>query len=125
LFSDPAALRELYEALEDVTVDPAIPITINTLSGVFYMEQYNDISFTIGAKLVVLIEHQSTVNRNMPLRLLLYKANKGKNTRSSLFLSFLLCLRGAYSSWFFCSRQTPLIQSGMDAGRKRWRWKKR
>jgi hypothetical protein len=74
LFSDPAALRELYEALEGVTIDPAIPITINTLSGVLYMEQYNDISFTIGGKLVVLIEHQSTINRNMPLRLLLYIA---------------------------------------------------
>jgi hypothetical protein len=74
LFSEPAALRELYEALEGVTIDPAIPITINTLSGVLYMEQYNDISFTIGGKLVVLIEHQSTINHNMPLRLLLYIA---------------------------------------------------
>jgi hypothetical protein len=74
LFSDPATLRELYGALEGITVDPALPITINTLSGVLYMEQYNDISFTIGNKLVVLIEHQSTINRNMPLRLLLYIA---------------------------------------------------
>jgi hypothetical protein len=32
----------------------------------------NDISFEIGDKLVVLIEHQSTINPNMPLRLLLY-----------------------------------------------------
>jgi predicted transposase/invertase (TIGR01784 family) len=38
------------------------------------MEQYNDISFTIGNKIVVLIEHQSTINPNMPLRLLLYIA---------------------------------------------------
>jgi hypothetical protein len=72
LFSDSDVLRELYGALEGVTVDPAVPITINTLSGVLYMEQYNDISFTIGNKLVVLIEHQSTINRNMPLRLLSY-----------------------------------------------------
>jgi hypothetical protein len=32
----------------------------------------NDVSFLIGDVLVVLIEHQSTVNENMPLRLLLY-----------------------------------------------------
>ena len=74
LFGDPAALRELYGALEGVTLDPAIPVTINTLSGALYMERYNDISFTIGDKLVILIEHQSTINHNMPLRLLLYIA---------------------------------------------------
>jgi hypothetical protein len=74
LFSDPPALRELYGALEGITLDPAIPIIINTLSGVLYMERYNDISFTIGKRLVILIEQQSTINRNMPLRLLLYIA---------------------------------------------------
>jgi transcriptional regulator of heat shock response len=34
--------------------------------------QQNDISFTIGDKLVVLIEHPSTPNENMPLRMLMY-----------------------------------------------------
>ncbi|MDR0655577.1 MAG: Rpn family recombination-promoting nuclease/putative transposase [Treponema sp.] len=74
LFSDPQTLRELYGALEGVSVDPAVPVAINTLSGALYMDQYNDISFTIGDKIVVLIEHQSTINPNMPLRLLLYIA---------------------------------------------------
>jgi hypothetical protein len=74
LFSDPDTLREIYSAIEGVSLDPALPITINTLSGVLYMAQYNDISFTIGNKIVVLIEHQSTINPNMPLRLLLYIA---------------------------------------------------
>jgi hypothetical protein len=36
------------------------------------MDLCTDISFEIGGKLVVLIEHQSTINENMPLRLLLY-----------------------------------------------------
>ena len=36
------------------------------------MDLYNDISFEIGGKLIVLIEHQSTINPNMGLRLLLY-----------------------------------------------------
>ncbi len=32
----------------------------------------NDVSFGLGGKLLVLAEHQSTVNENMPLRGLLY-----------------------------------------------------
>jgi predicted transposase/invertase (TIGR01784 family) len=74
LFGDPETLRELYGALEGVPLDAGIPITINTLTDVLYMDQYNDISFTIGNKLVILIEHQSTINPNIPLRLLLYIA---------------------------------------------------
>jgi hypothetical protein len=74
LFSDPESLRELYSAIEGVPLDPSAVITVNTLSNVLYMEQYNDISFTINNKLVILIEHQSTINPNMPLRLLLYIA---------------------------------------------------
>ncbi len=36
------------------------------------MDFNNDISFEIGGKLVVLIEHQSTINPNIALRLLIY-----------------------------------------------------
>jgi hypothetical protein len=74
LFSKPDTLRELYGALEGVTVDPAVPIIINTLEGVLFKARMNDISFIIGGRVVVLIEHQSTINENMPLRLLLYIA---------------------------------------------------
>jgi len=38
------------------------------------MGQINDVSFTVGDRLIVLIEHQSTINENMPLRLLMYVA---------------------------------------------------
>ncbi|GHV77294.1 hypothetical protein AGMMS49942_21150 [Spirochaetia bacterium] len=72
LFSDPETLRELYCAIEGILVDPALPVIINTLEDVFFMNQKNDISFVIGGKLVVLIEHQSTINPNMPLRFLMY-----------------------------------------------------
>jgi hypothetical protein len=74
LFSDPDTLRELYGALEGVTLDPSVPISINTLEGVLFKARMNDISFEIGDKLVILIEHQSTINPNMPLRLLMYIA---------------------------------------------------
>jgi predicted transposase/invertase (TIGR01784 family) len=93
LFSDPALLRELYCALEDVSLPPDAPVSINTLEDVLFMDLINDISFEIGGKLVVLIEHQSTINRNMALRLLMYIARvyekiiEGRNVYSSKPLS--------------------------------------
>ena len=72
LFSNPDALRELYSALEGITLPPDLPIEINTLTDVLYMGRINDVSFTVDNRLVVLIEHQSTINPNMPLRLLMY-----------------------------------------------------
>ena len=74
LFSNPDVLRELYSAIEGVDLPADTPISINTLSDILYMDQINDISFTVDNRLVVLIEHQSTINRNMPLRLLMYIA---------------------------------------------------
>ncbi|WP_232616858.1 Rpn family recombination-promoting nuclease/putative transposase, partial [Treponema primitia] len=72
LFNDEDRLRELYAALEGIEYDPAISITINTLEDVLYMDRINDLSFTVGDKLVFVIEHQSTLNQNMPLRILSY-----------------------------------------------------
>jgi predicted transposase/invertase (TIGR01784 family) len=80
LFSNHDALRELYCALEGVNLPPDTPIDINTLKDVLFMEQINDISFTVDNRLVVLIEHQSTINPNMPLRLLLYIARVYEKT---------------------------------------------
>jgi hypothetical protein len=74
LFSDPDTLRELYSAIEGVTLPPDTPVDINTLSDVLFMKQINDVSFLIDNRLVVLIEHQSSINENIPLRLLLYVA---------------------------------------------------
>jgi hypothetical protein len=93
LFSDPALLRELYCALEDVNLPPDATVSINTLEDVLFMDLINDISFEIGGKLIVLIEHQSTINRNMALRLLMYIARvyekiiEGRNVYSSKRLS--------------------------------------
>ena len=75
LFSEPEVLRELYSALEGVSLPPDVPVTINTLEDVLFMDRVNDISFEIGGKLVVLIEHQSTINPNIALRLLMYIAS--------------------------------------------------
>jgi hypothetical protein len=72
LFSDEQLLRELYNALAGTNYGDDVAVSINTLENVLFMERQNDISFTIGGKLVILLEHQSTINRNMPLRFLFY-----------------------------------------------------
>jgi predicted transposase YdaD len=72
LFRDPDILRELYCALSNVSLPPDIPVTINTLDDVLIIDKFNDVSFEIGGKIIVLIEHQSTINLNMPVRLLIY-----------------------------------------------------
>ena len=42
------------------------------LDSALYMSYANDVAMQIDGRIVVLIEHQSTINRNMPLRLLDY-----------------------------------------------------
>ena len=74
LFHDEKRALELYNALTDnrFTADDGLCFT--TLENVLFMDRSNDISFTIGGKLVVCIEHQAGINKNMPLRALIYIA---------------------------------------------------
>ena len=74
LFSDPDVLRELYSTLEGITLPSDVPITINTLENALFQNRINDISFEIGGKLVILVEHQSTLSSNLALRILFYIA---------------------------------------------------
>jgi len=74
LFGTPEVLKELYSAIEGIDIPKNAVININTLSDVLYMRQINDVSFTIDDRIVVLIEHQSTINNNVPVRLLMYIA---------------------------------------------------
>ncbi|GAB7141009.1 Rpn family recombination-promoting nuclease/putative transposase [Deferribacterales bacterium RsTz2092] len=73
LFSDKDRLVELYNAIVGANIVTADDIEINTLENILFMNRRNDLSFVIGKdKLVVLVEHQSTINHNMPLRFLEY-----------------------------------------------------
>jgi hypothetical protein len=72
IFNNEDLIRDLYGSIKDVSIDPEVPININTLENIVINGRVNDISFEIGNKLVVLIEHQSTINPNMPLRFLMY-----------------------------------------------------
>ncbi|MDR1812060.1 MAG: hypothetical protein LBQ87_04480 [Candidatus Fibromonas sp.] len=72
LFGEKENLLELYNAIENTNYGKDTEIIITTLKNALFMEQQNDISFVINGKIVVLIEHQSTINQNMPLRGLVY-----------------------------------------------------
>ena len=72
--SDPKRLIEVFNAIEGTSYPPDTPIEINTLTNVLFKNQLNDLSFELDHQFVVLIEHQSTINDNMALRLLLYCA---------------------------------------------------
>ena len=67
-------LVEIYNAVEGTTYPLDTPVRKNTLTDVLYKDRINDISFTLDGRTLVLFEHQSTVNENMPLRLLSYVA---------------------------------------------------
>ncbi|MDR0908270.1 MAG: Rpn family recombination-promoting nuclease/putative transposase [Spirochaetaceae bacterium] len=79
LGQDKDALREIYGAIEGVFIDPNFEVTVDTLDDVLFMDRNNDISFEIGDKLVILMEHQSSINPNMPLRMLFYIARIYEN----------------------------------------------
>lgn len=62
------------DALYDTNYPPGTPVDINTIQEALYMVKKNDISFTIANTYLVISEHQSTINYNMPLRDLWYIA---------------------------------------------------
>ena len=73
-FNEPTRLLSLCNAILGTDYQDAAQLKINTLAGIFFDDQKNDISCTLGDTFLVLIEHQSSVNENMPLRCLSYVA---------------------------------------------------
>lgn len=74
LFGEKSKLIELYNAIKGTNYQLDTELEINTLEAILYMDRTNDISFLLDGKLIVLLEHQASVNKNMPLRFLLYIA---------------------------------------------------
>ena len=72
LLSDEKALAEVYSAISGEDCGPDVNIKIATLKKCLSGGLFNDIAFMLDDQLVVLIEHQSTINENMPFRMMLY-----------------------------------------------------
>ena len=67
-------LLAVLNAIKGTHYNDSSCIKINTLSGSFYSNIKNDISFMLDTLIMMLIEHQTTINPNMPIRMLEYVA---------------------------------------------------
>ena len=76
LFNNKAAIIDLYNALSGSDYPPDTYVKIVTLDNVIFGDRKNDLAFMIENKFIILIEMQSTVNPNMPLRFLVYIAKE-------------------------------------------------
>ncbi|UTC66440.1 hypothetical protein E4O04_13660 [Treponema sp. OMZ 799] len=76
LFAEDEKAKEnflsLYNALHGTSLTATEDLKNIRLDQVLYMAFYNDVSYLVDNKIIVLAEHQSTINPNMPLRCLEY-----------------------------------------------------
>ena len=71
-FNEPVRLLSLCNAVLNTNYADTSRLEINTLEGIFFDKQKNDISCSIDNHFLVLVEHQTSVNNNMPFRFLSY-----------------------------------------------------
>lgn len=71
-YSQPENAADLYRALSGNPSVMPEDISFKTLEGVLFMARKNDLAFTAQNKVLVIGEHQSTLNLNMPLRSAIY-----------------------------------------------------
>lgn len=102
LFREKKELLELYNAVSKRSYTDPERLEIVTLEGAVYLGMKNDLAFLIDMNLY-LFEHQSTVNRNMPLRFLQYvSAEYSKLTVSdNLYGSKLIRIPAPHFMVFF------------------------
>ena len=92
LFRDKKYLLQLYNALHpDDTSVPEDDINDVTLEHVLVDANYNDLGFSVGDRLLILVESQSTRSLNIIVRALLYLAQTYheffKRTKQNLYSS--------------------------------------
>ena len=71
-----ANLLSLYNALHGTAYTDEAMIELVRLEDVLFRNMKNDVAFLVGNRQIVLGEHQSTLNGNMPLRSLMYVARE-------------------------------------------------
>ena len=74
LFNNNKEALGLYNNLYNGHYKDEALIDIVTLEDVLFTPRKNDIAFTMNGRFLILLEHQSTINENMPLRFLIYVA---------------------------------------------------
>ena len=93
IFSEKESLLSLYNALGGTAYTDTEELEVTTLEDAVYMNYKNDISFVLDWELM-LYEHQSTANPNMPLRDLFYVAKvlQGLTKDANLYGSELVAI---------------------------------
>ncbi|MCL2190890.1 MAG: hypothetical protein FWB79_02755 [Treponema sp.] len=73
IFGNEKSALALYNAVHGTCHDARdTEVVINTLGETLWTPRKNDLSFLVNRGLVVVAEHQSTINENMPYRMLQY-----------------------------------------------------
>ncbi len=78
-YSDETAeknLLELYNGLFDADLEDISLIKKVRLEDVLFRNMKNDVAFSVGDRRIILSEHQSTINPNLPVRMLMYIARE-------------------------------------------------
>lgn len=76
LFNDKERLIELYNALSGSNYSKDVDVEIITFHDAIMGNRKGDVVFQIDGKIIVFLEHQSPINPNMPLRILIYIAKE-------------------------------------------------
>ena len=76
LFNDKEKLIKLCNTLSGRNYSRDIRLKIVTLEDAFFGDIKNDLAFIMDNRFIVMIERQSTVNPNIPLRMLCYAASE-------------------------------------------------
>ncbi|GHU59010.1 hypothetical protein FACS1894133_4880 [Clostridia bacterium] len=72
IFNNRDRVIPLYNAISGESYPADTPVELVTTDAPLFSGLYNDLAFLLGDIIVVLVEHQSTLNPNMPLRMLMY-----------------------------------------------------
>jgi hypothetical protein len=74
IFKNADEFRKLYSTVKGRTYGENTVMKETTLTDAIYLNVKNDVSFEIDGKIVVFMEHQSTINPNIAMRMLIYAA---------------------------------------------------
>jgi hypothetical protein len=74
IFKNAEEFRKLYGTVKGKVYDENTVMKETTLTDAIYLNMKNDVSFVIDGKIVVFVEHQSTINPNIAMRMLIYTA---------------------------------------------------
>ena len=85
VFREKKALLALYNAMNETDYENEDDLKVTTLDSALYLEMKNDVSFVLYDELL-LYEHQSTKNPNLPLRNLFYVSDVYSELTKDLFL---------------------------------------